>query len=82
MPTFNQYMAERMELWDLEVMTSYDQEIWVRGPVGISRLEFYHTGFTPRVGVISSAGPPLKQGNSKSRVTISRVHVGSVIITI
>ena len=37
-------MAEYIELWDLEAMTS-DREIGVRGPVGTSRLEFFHPGF-------------------------------------
>ena len=49
----NRYMAEWIpvygESWDLEAMTSYNREIGVRGPVGTSRLEFFHPGFTPTV---------------------------------
>ena len=44
-----QYMAEWIELWDLEAMTSYNREIGVHSPVGTSRLEFFHPGFTPKV---------------------------------
>ena len=40
----NQFMAEWIELWDLEAMTSYSREIVVRGPVGTSRLEFFYPG--------------------------------------
>ena len=45
----DQYMAEWIESWDLEAMTSYNREIGVRGPVGTSKLEFFHPGFTPTV---------------------------------
>ena len=44
---WNRYVAEWIELWDLEAMTSYNREIGVRGPVGASRREFFHPGFTP-----------------------------------
>ena len=43
------YMAEWIESWDLKAMTSYSREIGVCGPVGTSRLEFFHSGFTPTV---------------------------------
>ena len=43
------YLAEWIESWDLEAMTSYNREIGVRGPVGTSKLEFFHPGFTPTV---------------------------------
>ena len=46
---YNRYMAEWIESWDLEAMTSYNWEIGVRGPVGTSRLEFFQPGFTPTV---------------------------------
>ena len=45
----NRYMAEWIESWDLEAMTSYNREIGVRGLVGTSKLEFFHPGFTPMV---------------------------------
>ena len=45
----NRYMAEWIESWDLEAMTSFSREIGVRGPVGTSRLEFFHPGFIPTV---------------------------------
>ena len=45
----HRYVAEWIELWDLEAMTSYNREIGVRGPVGAIRLEFFHPGFTPTV---------------------------------
>ena len=45
----DRYVTEWIELWDLEAMTSYNREIGVRGPVGASRLEFFHPGFTPTV---------------------------------
>ena len=38
-------MAEWIESWDLEAMTSYNREIGVRGPVGTSKL--FHHGFSP-----------------------------------
>ena len=41
-------MAEWIESWDLEAMTSYNREIGVRGPVGTSKLEFFHLGLHPR----------------------------------
>ena len=43
------YMAEWIESSDLEAMTSYNREIGVGGPVGTSKLEFFHPGFTPTV---------------------------------
>ena len=46
---FNRYMAEWIESWDLEAMTSFTREIGVSGPVGTSRLEFFHPGFIPTV---------------------------------
>ena len=46
---FYRYMAEWIESWDLEAMTSYNWEIGVRGPLDTSRLEFFHPGFTPMV---------------------------------
>ena len=42
-------MAEWIESWDLEVMTSYSREIGVRGPVGTSTLEFFHPVLMPTV---------------------------------
>ena len=48
-PDTYRYMAEWIESWDLEAMTSYNREIGVRGPVGTSKLEFFHPGFTPTV---------------------------------
>ena len=47
--SINRYMAEWIESWDLEAMTSFNREIGVRGPVGTSKLEFFHPGFTPTV---------------------------------
>ena len=38
-------MAEWIELWDLEAMTSCNREIGVCGVVGTSRLEFFLAGF-------------------------------------
>ena len=43
----NPYMAEWMESWDLEAMTSYNREIRVRGPVGTS-WGFFTRGSHPR----------------------------------
>ena len=40
----NRNMAEWIESWDLEAKTSYNREIGVRGPVGASKLEFFHPG--------------------------------------
>ena len=49
MLSINRYMAEWIESWDLEAMTSYNREIGVHSPVGASKLEFFHPGFIPTV---------------------------------
>ena len=54
------YMAEWIELWDFEAMTSYNREIGVRGPVGTSRLEFFYPGFTPTVFLQSALAQKVK----------------------
>ena len=46
---FDRYVAEWIELWYLEAMTSCNWEIRVPGPVGASKLEFFHPGFIPTV---------------------------------
>ena len=57
-------MAEWIESWDLEAMTSYNREIGVRGPVGTSMLEFF-PGFTPTAFLhwISQKCPSAKSKN-------------------
>ena len=60
------YVAEWIELWDLEAVTSYNREMGVCGPIGASRLKIFHPWFTPTVFLHSSRKGPSGSNMLKS----------------